>query len=65
MKGEGLIELPDGTREPVYDDFFFSQDGSVMFSGMTAASGWEWFNPVRGEDWFREAVDRAKKMLEE
>ena len=65
VKGEGLIELPDGTREPVYDDFFFSQDGSVMFSGMTAANGWEWFNPVRGEDWFREAVDRAKKMLEE
>jgi RNA polymerase sigma-70 factor (ECF subfamily) len=65
VKGEGMIELPDGTREPVYDDSFFGQDGSVMFSGMTASHGWEWFNPVRGEEWFAEAVERAKKMLEE
>ena len=61
----GAFELPDGTREPIYDDAPFVGDAGVMFSGMTAKSGWEWFNPVRGEDWFREAVDRAKKLLEE
>lgn len=29
---------------------------------MTAPRGWEWFNPVRNEERFKEYIERAKKM---
>ena len=35
-----------------------------MYYGMTAPHGWEWFNPVRDEDRFKEYVERARKMTE-
>ena len=33
-----------------------------MYYGMTAPRGWEWFNPVRNEERFKEYIERAKKM---
>ncbi len=65
VKGENVIELPDGTREPlmVYYWHFDFKVGN-MYYGMTAPRGWEWFNPVRNEEKFKEYVERARKLAE-
>lgn len=63
VKGKGLMKLPDGTNEPVsYDDLFDAQI-SLMYYGMTAPHGWEWFNPVRDEERFKEYIERAKELM--
>lgn len=68
IKGKPLIELPDGTRERIqYDDDLFSGfrfTNGYMYYGMTAKSGWEWFNGVRDEERFKKAIERAKKLME-
>lgn len=68
IKGKPLIELPDGTRELIqYDDDLFSGfrfTNGYMYYGMTAKSGWEWFNGVRDEERFKKAIERAKKLME-
>ena len=38
---------------------------AIIYEDPRASHGWEWLNPVRGEEWFAEAVERAKKTLEE
>ncbi|MBE6598282.1 MAG: RNA polymerase sigma factor [Ruminococcaceae bacterium] len=65
IKGKGLILLPDGTKEPIDNDYLFHPTAEDMYRGMTAPHGWEWFNPVRGEEKFKEYVARAKKLTEE
>ena len=64
VKGKGVIELPDGTREPILYDWLFSFNVGNMYYGMTAPSGWEWFNGVRNEDRFIAAIERVKKLME-
>ena len=65
IKGQSLLLLPDGTREPVssYSEVF-RWTGGMLYYSMTAPRGWEWFDPVRNEGRFREYVERAKKMAE-
>jgi hypothetical protein len=36
-----------------------------MTHALTAPRGWEWFNGVRGEPWFAECIERAKKLDEQ
>ena len=64
IKGKSLIKLPDGTIQSICHDHLFGGDSSLMHYGMTAPHGWEWFNPVRDEDLFKEYVEKAKKMIE-
>lgn len=64
VKGKNLIKLPDGTMEPVTHDHLFEGNCDLMYYGMTASSGWEWFNSVRKEDRFKEYIDRAKTLAE-
>ena len=62
VKGKGQIKLPDDTIEPITYDHLFEETCDLMYYGMTAPRGWEWFNPVRNEDRFKEYIERAKKM---
>lgn len=64
VKGKGIIELPDGTREGIdYADIFYPK-AEHMYYGMTAKHGWEWFNSVREEERFKEYIERAKVLME-
>ena len=62
IKGKDLIKLPDGSLEPLTYDHLFGGDCSLMHYGMTATKGWEWFNPVRDEERFKEYIERARKL---
>lgn len=64
VKGKGLIKLPDGTMEPIYHNHMFEGSCDLMYSGMTAPRGWEWFNPVRKEERFKAYIDRAKALAD-
>lgn len=66
IKGKSnVIVLPDGTKEVIREDgFFFDINGAkFMYYAMTALHGWEWFDGVREEERFKEAVDKAKKLI--
>lgn len=65
IKGKGMIELPDGTREPIQYSYLLEPSSGDMYYGMTAQSGWEWFNGVRDDERFKKAIDRAKKLMED
>ncbi|MBQ9544034.1 MAG: sigma-70 family RNA polymerase sigma factor [Clostridia bacterium] len=62
IKEKNIIKLPDGTLEPLYDVFLFDDTSSLLYHGMTAPHGWEWFDPVRKEERFKEYIERAKKL---
>lgn len=62
VKGYGCIELPDGSREAFEDRWYFESFPGRMYYGMTAKHGWEWFNGVRDEDRFKEAIRRAEEL---
>ena len=64
IKGESLLLLPNGTKEPVSYGEMFQGTGGTLYYSMTAPRGWEWFDPVRKEKRFLEYVERAKKMTE-
>ncbi len=63
VKGKVIIELPDGTREAIYSYDAFDFDIGIMYNGMTAPSGWEWFNSVRDEERFKQAIERVKALM--
>ena len=65
IKGKGLIKLPDGSPEPLYYTHLFQDDSSLMYYGLTAPHGWEWFNPIRGEERFKEYIARAKELADQ
>ena len=58
----GVIVLPDGSKEPVEYEYRMNFNASNLYYCITAPRGWEWFNSVRNEKRFKEYVDRAKKM---
>ena len=57
-------QLPDGSIEPLTYEHLFSDSANLMHYGMTAPHGWEWFNPVREEERFKEYIERAKILME-
>ena len=65
IKGnDNVIVRPDGNKEVIREDnFSFSINGALMYHAMTALHGWEWFNKVREEERFKEAVERAKRLI--
>lgn len=62
IKGKTLAKLPDVTLEPISYEDLFGGTCNLMYYGMTAPQGWEWFNSVRNEERFKEYIERAKKM---
>jgi len=62
IKGKKRLLLPDGRQEVLHESHLFEGDASLMYYGMTAPRGWEWFNPVRAEERFKEYVARAAEM---
>ena len=64
VKGKGLIKLPDDTIEPIAYNHLFEGTCNLLYYGMTASRGWEWFDSVRNEDRFKEYIERAKKMAD-
>lgn len=64
IHGKGIIELPDGSREPLDDwsvlDTICTRD--LFYRGLTSPHGWEWFDSVRGEERYKTAVERAKEL---
>ena len=64
IKGKSLLKLPDGTIEPISYEHLFNETCSLMYYGLTAPHGWEWFNSVRNEDRFKEYIERAKNMID-
>ncbi len=63
IKGKNKLLLPDGREETVYDPYMFRFKSSMMYHGMTAPKGWEWFNSVRSEELFQEYVSKAKELM--
>ena len=64
VKGKGIIELPDGTREGVDCADMFYPKAEHMYYGMTAKHGWEWFDSVREEERFKAYIEQAKALME-
>ncbi len=64
VKGKNLLILPDGSRVTCEDHIpTFWDNGSIMYHGMTAAHGWEWFNGVREQEKFKTYVERARNLV--
>ena len=63
IKGKGLIILPDNAIEPVSYDEFFADNSNLMYDGLTAPHGWEWFNSVRGEERFQKYIECARELM--
>ena len=60
----GMIELPDGTREPIADnDYWMAFNEHNLTYAITTPNGWAWFDLVRGEDRFKQYVDRGWAMI--
>lgn len=57
------IELKDGTRRELRGGWF-SMGADGIYLPLTAKRGWEWFDSVREEPRYKEAVERAKKIME-
>ncbi len=57
-----VIELKDGSRRILDDWLVMGADG--IYLPLTAKSGWEWFDSVREDPRYKEAVERAKKIME-
>lgn len=64
IKGENVLALPDGTREPIAYEYLFTPDAESMYSALTAPYGWEWFNSVRTYDRFKEYTARVKELMD-
>ncbi len=62
------VVFPDGEKQTIRNYCYMFHDDmwgyKWMYHGMTAASGWEWFDGVREEDRFREYVERARVLAE-
>lgn len=58
-----VIELKDGSRRTLDDWLIMGADG--IYIPMTVKRGWEWFDSVREEPRYKEAVERAKRIMEQ
>lgn len=69
VKGKGLIILPDNAKEPIsYDEIqlqeFFGDNSELMYHGLTASCGWEWFDSVRSEERFQKYIECARELMQ-
>ncbi len=61
VKGKDIILLPDGTEEPLLGEGsrMTVQDNELLYNCMTYPYGWEWLDPVRDDEKFKEYVEKA------
>ena len=64
VKGKSFMIIPDGRKEPIINSFMFDDIRWLLYYSLTAPHGWEWFNPVRNEERFKEYIERARIMNE-
>ncbi len=62
VKGCGRIQLPNGRCEPINYDYWMDSYDKLIFDVLNAPRGWSWFNSARGEDRFKECIERAGKI---
>ena len=62
--GKELIQLPDGSKEPISYGWELEYGARSAYYAMTTPRGWEWFNPVRNEERFKEYVERVRKTVD-
>ena len=60
IKDTSQIKLPDGTVEAIEYGGILEFNARFMYRSMTVKHGWEWFNPVRDEERFKEYVEKIK-----
>ncbi len=67
VKGEGVIELPDGGRKQLDDDWFvdrnWNMEALAVYYALTAPRGWERFDSMRDEARYKTLVERAKNLI--
>ena len=64
-KDHWRIEIPGERDEWDGNMHNFDDQRDFMYDCMTREHGWEWFNPVREEERFKEYVERARVFAEE
>ncbi len=64
LKGRSGLLLSDGTTEPILDGDILDGSVEMMYNGMKATRGWEWFNSVRGDELFKQYMERAKAIID-
>lgn len=64
IKGKGVIKLSDGSLKELDDKWFLNPDSGYIYSALTRPDGWEWFDSIRGEKRFKDAVSRAKTLID-
>ena len=62
VKGMHYILYPNGKKEPYEYSYDVDANCGVPYYAMTADYGWEWFNPVKGEERFKLLVERARNL---
>ena len=63
-KGSAALILQTGEPTVASVDWIFKGNkGDLMYRGLTAPRGWEWFDPARNEPFFAEYVKRSEKYL--
>ncbi len=63
IKGQSVIELPDGSRREIdADGNIDGFDSGMIYYAMTADSGWEWFDPAREDERFKKLTERARRI---
>lgn len=63
VKGTELLLLPNGEYDRVSRDYpyLFRDRIGLLVHAVTAPHGWEWFDGVRNEDWFKDFTEKVKK----
>ncbi len=76
LKGKNILVYPDGNRVEYWLEGWdiTAQKNDFLYNAMTSKEGWkwfdcgehgwEWFDSVRGEDLFKEYVEKARVMME-
>ncbi len=68
IKGQSIIELPDGTKREIDADGTIDgwlSDSGMIYRAMTSTQrSWGWFDPAREDERYKKLTERAKKLTE-
>lgn len=62
LKCTNILLLPDGSKDLLYESLTH-ETGGLVYNALTMPSGWEWFDNVREEPRFKDAVARATTLF--
>lgn len=62
IKGKNLLLLPNGKYDKISRDYpyLFRDRIGLLVHAVTAPHGWEWFDGVRNETWFKDFTEKVK-----